>query len=95
MLKEAGINLAPGRQKRTTWKEFLRNHTAVLAATDFFPVEVRTAPGLARYYVLVVIRLATEQVQIAGSSLSRMACGPELLHAAFSLIAMRVTFRCA
>ena len=66
ILKEAGIDPAPDRQKRTTWKEFLRTHLDVLAATDFFSVEVWTALGLVRYHVLFVIRLATREVQIAG-----------------------------
>ena len=57
---------APERQKQTTWKEFLRSHFAVLAAADFFSVEVWTALGLVRYHGLFVIRLATREVQIAG-----------------------------
>jgi transposase InsO family protein len=57
---------APDRQKRSTWKEFLRTHLDVLAATDFFSVEVWTALGLVRYHVWFVIRLATREVQIAG-----------------------------
>jgi hypothetical protein len=65
-LKEAGIDPAPDRQKRTTWKEFLRTHLDVLAAADFFSVEVWTALGLVRYHVLFVIRLATREVHIAG-----------------------------
>jgi transposase InsO family protein len=66
VLKQAGLATAPERQKQTTWKEFLRSHFAVLAAADFFSVEVWTAAGLVRYYVLLVIRLATREVQIAG-----------------------------
>jgi len=38
----------------------------VLAAADFFTVEVWTAVGLVRYHVFFVIRLATREVQIAG-----------------------------
>jgi len=38
----------------------------VLAAADFFTVEVWTAQGLIRYHVLFVIRLATRQVHVAG-----------------------------
>jgi putative transposase len=38
----------------------------VLAAADFFSVEVWTAVGLVRYHVLFVIRLATREVRIAG-----------------------------
>ena len=66
VLKEAGLEPSPERRKQTTWKEFLRSHFAVLAAADFFSVEVWTALGLVRYHVLFVIRLATREVQIAG-----------------------------
>ena len=66
VLREAGLDPAPERQKQTTWKEFLRNHLAVLGAADFFSVEVWTAVGLVRYQVFFVIRLATREVQIAG-----------------------------
>jgi putative transposase len=38
----------------------------VMAATDFFTVEVWTACGLVTYYVLFVIRLKTRCVHIAG-----------------------------
>jgi transposase InsO family protein len=66
VLQEAGVDPAPDRQKRTTWKEFLRTHWDVLAAADFFSVEVWTALGLVRHHVLFVIRLATREVHIAG-----------------------------
>ena len=66
ILKQHGIEPAPERQKRTTWQEFLRVHWDVLAAADFFTVEVWTATGLTRYVVLFVIELATRRVHIAG-----------------------------
>ena len=66
VLKEAGVDPAPDRQKRTTWKEFLRTHWDVLAAADFFSVEVWTALGLVRYHVFFLIRLRTREVHIAG-----------------------------
>ena len=66
ILQEAGVDPAPDRQKRTTWKEFLRTHWDVLAAADFFSVEVWTVLGLVRYHVFFVIRLATREVHIAG-----------------------------
>jgi len=66
IIKEAGVDTAPDRQRKSTWKEFLRSHWDVLAAADFFTVEVWTAVGLVRYHVLFVIRLATREVQIAG-----------------------------
>jgi transposase InsO family protein len=48
------------------WGQFLKMHWEVLAATDFFTVEVATWHGLVTYYVLVVMELATRRVQIAG-----------------------------
>jgi transposase InsO family protein len=66
VLKEAGVDPVPDRQERTTWKEFPQTHWEVLAAADFFTVEVWTALGLVRYHVFFVIRLATREVHIAG-----------------------------
>ena len=66
ILRESGVDPAPDRQKKTTWKEFLRIHWDVLAAADFFSVEVWTALGLVRYHVFFVIRLVTWEVHIAG-----------------------------
>ena len=66
ILKRHGIEPAPERQRRTTWQEFLRRHHGVLAAADFFSVEVWTAGGLTRFAVLFVIDLATRRVEIAG-----------------------------
>jgi transposase InsO family protein len=66
ILKQHGIEPAPERRKGTTWREFLSAHWDVLAAADFFTVEVWTATGLTRYVVLFVIELATRRVHIAG-----------------------------
>ena len=66
VLTEAGVDPAPDRAKRTTWKEFLGSHWKVLAAADFFCVEVWTALGLVRYHVFFVIRLDTREVHIVG-----------------------------
>jgi len=48
------------------WAQFLKLHWEVMAATDFFTVEVATWHGLVTYYVLVVMELATRCVHIAG-----------------------------
>jgi hypothetical protein len=40
VLKRNGIEPAPERGKRTTWSTFLRAHWKLLAASDFFSVEV-------------------------------------------------------
>ena len=66
--KERGLEPAPERKKRTTWREFLAAHWDVLAAADFFTVEVWTPRGLTRFTVLVLIHLASRRVQIAGIS---------------------------
>ena len=66
ILKRHGIPPAPERKKTTTWKEFIRSHQAVLAATDFFTTEVWTVNGLVTYYVLFVMHVATRRVHIAG-----------------------------
>jgi putative transposase len=70
ILKRHGLEPAPERSKKTTWKEFIRSHLDVLAATDFFTAEVWTAFGLVTYYCLFFIKLATREGQIAGITTS-------------------------
>jgi hypothetical protein len=66
ILKDHGIQPAPERSKRMPWSTFLRAHFGVLAATDFFSVEILTWVGLVRYYVLFIIDIQTRRVHIAG-----------------------------
>jgi transposase InsO family protein len=66
ILKRNGIDTAPERGKRTTWSQFLKAHWDVLAAADFFTVEVWGIRGLVTFYVFFVIELATRRVEIAG-----------------------------
>ena len=66
ILKRHGIDPAPEREKRTSWTTFLKAHWDVMAATDFFTIEVWTPRGLVTYYVLFVMRLKTRSVHIAG-----------------------------
>jgi hypothetical protein len=66
ILKRRGIEPAPEREKRTSWKTFLKAHWDVMAAKDFFTVEVWTPRGLMTYYVLFIMRLSTRSVHIAG-----------------------------
>jgi hypothetical protein len=47
------------------WVQFLKLHWDVLAATDFFTVEVAMWHGLVTYYILFVMELSTRRVQIA------------------------------
>ena len=66
ILKRHGIELAPEREKPTSWRAFLKAHWDVMAARDFFTVEVWTPRGLLTYNVLFVMRLKTRSVHIAG-----------------------------
>ncbi len=67
ILRRYHLEPAPQRRKAgMNWRQFLKLHWEVLAATDFFTVEVATWHGLVTYYVLMVMELATRRVQIAG-----------------------------
>ena len=66
VLREHGLEPAPDRLKKTTWTEFLKTHWEVLAATDFFTVDVWTGRGLTRFAVLFIIDLSTRRIHIAG-----------------------------
>src|SRR5882762_7228620 len=66
VLKENGIEPAPGRLSKTTWREFLAAHWEVMGAADFFTVEVWTGFRLVRYLVFFALDLATRRVQVAG-----------------------------
>jgi transposase InsO family protein len=66
ILEKNGIDPAPERGKRTTWSQFLKAHWSVLAAADFFTVEVWAPRGLVTLYVVFVIELGTRRIDIAG-----------------------------
>src|SRR5260370_16338754 len=66
VLRRHGIEPAPERSRKTTWKEFLTRHWELIVAADFFTVEVWTARGLKRFLVLFFIDLSTRKVEIAG-----------------------------
>ncbi len=69
IIPRSHLEPAPQRRKAgMSWAQFLTMHWEVLAATDFFTVEVATWHGLVTYYVLVVMELATQRVEIAGIS---------------------------
>jgi hypothetical protein len=68
ILRDHGIEPAPERGAKTSWKAFLAAHWEGLAAADFFTVEVLTLRGLVRYVVFFVMTLKTRTVEIAGIS---------------------------
>jgi putative transposase len=65
-LRRYGIEPAPERNRKTTWKEFLKRHWDLMVAADFFTIEVWTRRGLTRFLVLFFIDLETRRVEIAG-----------------------------
>jgi putative transposase len=64
ILKEAGIDPAPGRAC-STWADFLRSQADTLLACDF--LETVTLSG-ARLYVLAVIEHASRRIRILGAT---------------------------
>ncbi len=73
ILERHGIEPAPERGRKTTWKEFLTRHWELIVAADFFTIEVWTRYGLQRFMVLFFIELSTRKVEIGG--ISRTANG--------------------
>jgi len=66
ILERHGIEPAPERSRKTTWKEFLSRQWELIVAADFFTVEAWTRRGLQRFMVLFLIELSTRKVEIAG-----------------------------
>ena len=66
ILERHGLESAPERHWKTTWKEFLTRHWELIAAADFFTIEVWTPKGLQRFIILFFLELSTRNVEIAG-----------------------------
>jgi putative transposase len=66
ILADNGIEPAPERDGKVSWKTFIKSHLGDIAGVDFFSVEVLTLRGLVRYMVFFVIDLRTRRVEIAG-----------------------------
>jgi len=66
ILKEHGIEPAPDRKRKTTWKTFIKSHWDVLGAIDFTTIEVWTKGGLVTFYLLFVMELKTRRIHFAG-----------------------------
>src|SRR5215472_1221553 len=52
ILKEHGLEPAPVRERKTTWKEFLSKQQDAIVAADFFTIEAWTCNGLTRFLML-------------------------------------------
>ena len=66
ILVEAGIEPAPEREKKRTWKQFIKAHWDSFYACDFFTVETLGLTGTVRYMVFFVMQVKTRAVEIAG-----------------------------
>ncbi len=66
ILQEHGLEPAPQRRRKTTWKALLKAHWDQLAAIDFTTIEVWSPKGLVTYYLLFAMELATRRVRFAG-----------------------------
>jgi transposase len=66
ILQRHGIEPAPERSRKTTWKEFSTQHWELIVAADFFTVEVWARRRLQRFVVLFFIELSSRKVAIAG-----------------------------
>jgi hypothetical protein len=66
ILADAGIEPAPERGRKRTWKQFIRSHWETLYACDFFSVETLGVFGTVRVLIFFVIELESRAVHIAG-----------------------------
>jgi len=66
ILIENGLDPEPSTTKKTTWRDFIKSHWNVLAACDFFSVELMVRGKLIRCMVLFAMDLATRKVEILG-----------------------------
>src|ERR1019366_6895816 len=57
LLAQAGIEPAPERIRKRTWKHFLNSHWDTLYACDFFSVEVLGVFGTIRHMVFFVMEV--------------------------------------
>ena len=77
ILRQHGIEPAPKRSRKTTWKEFLRQHWELIVAADFFTIEAWTRRGLQRFVVLFFISWSCprEEWRLPVSPRARVGCG--------------------
>jgi putative transposase len=66
ILLENGFDPEPTSTRKTTWKQFIMSHWNVLAACDFFSVELLIKGKLVRSMVLFAMDLSSRKVEILG-----------------------------
>jgi hypothetical protein len=75
MLAQAGIEPAPERNRKRTWKQFLQSHWETLYACAFFGVEVLGVFGAVRHMVFFLIDVKSRAVQSPGFASLRTGIG--------------------
>ena len=68
ILKRHGIEPAPQRKRKTTWKEFLRIHWEQIVASDFFAIAPSNRSRLASLVILCFMKLSTRRADVLGTS---------------------------
>jgi putative transposase len=75
MLARHGMEPAPERERKTTWKEFLAQHWDLIVAAEFFTIEAWTRRGLQRFVILFFMELSTARWGLLGSRRVPVGCG--------------------
>jgi hypothetical protein len=75
ILERHGMEPAPERSRKTTWKEFLSRHWEMIVAADFFPVEVWTRRGLSGSWCCSSSTCIHGRWKLSGSHRRRTDCG--------------------
>ena len=70
IMRDYGLDPDPTEKNKSTWSEFIRRHMHVIAACDFFQIEVLTLRGLVKCSVLFFIELNTRRVHIMPSKVN-------------------------
>jgi putative transposase len=66
LLADAGIEPAPERRRKRTWKQFITSHWETLYACDFFSAETLGVFGPVRVMVFFFVELRSRAVHVAG-----------------------------
>jgi hypothetical protein len=75
MLRKHGIEPAPEQERKTTWREFLKRHSDLIVAADFFTIEVWTCKGYDAWWCCSLGTYRLGRCRSAGSLVLRTACG--------------------
>src|SRR5215469_939920 len=75
MLARHGLEPAPERERKTSWKEFLRQHWDVIVAADFFTIEAWTRRGLQRLSSCFSWNCRPGRWRLVGSRRVPVGCG--------------------